>query len=420
MLAIIKRLRSRAQKNADLGDGQSSSDNDQTEFSNVPPPVSAEGLLRRIPVDGERILVLKIEKADCSGNWHKRRAILTSKSIIFARDEDEYIREEIELKLMEGVQLLQDPESQKNPERDSRGQLAKPDYIDLRSKHLGREDITPATSPKSTGIVGKSFTDLFGNCETGDMRPKFDIFARIEGLDSVVRYTLRTKSKKDMEQLLRALQQARDSLLRTLPGVTAVSRIQEKLSIIYDRYTSFGIMATLIFSNFVIDIAQAELQPEPGTGAAAAFRLFEILYTALFSLDLLINLLAHWPHPFLSKGWNLIDVVVISLSVASLSLDSTNGFTCFRTIRAIRAVRLLKGVSRLREIVNAIISSVGRDRTPRHAPRSSDRTAINLATHLPKLLGRPSLLPFHPKVHSLQTRAARHGWEISQISVGSG
>ncbi len=46
------------------------------------------------------------------------------------------------------------------------------------------------------------------------------------------------------------------------------------------------------------------------------------------------------------------------LSIISLSINAQSGINSIRTIRAIRAYRLLKGVARLREIVNAILSSV--------------------------------------------------------------
>jgi hypothetical protein len=357
MLAIIQRLRRRSKGPIDLN-ASDNPDNQDAASSDIPPPVTAEGLLKRVPAESDQVFVLNLEKSDCAGKWHKRRAIITSKSLIFARDEDEYIREEIPLKLLEGIQVMQDPDriSQKGSKRN----LEPSDYIDLRSKQVGKEE--PEEASNSSPNVraegpNSSFASLLGTFES-ETGPIFDIFSRVDGLDSVIRYSLRTSNKQDLEGFLKALQQARDRIQQTLPGFTVSSRIQERLARIYSKYITFGLMAFLIFSNFIIDIVQAEMQAPPASSASAVFQILEILFTTLFTIDLLVNFAAHWPYPFLSKGWNLLDVVVISLSIASSVFDSDNSVTSFRAIRAIRAVRLLKGVEHLREIVDAIVSSV--------------------------------------------------------------
>ena len=58
------------------------------------------------------------------------------------------------------------------------------------------------------------------------------------------------------------------------------------------------------------------------------------------------------------QGWNILDLIIISLSVVSIATDDGSSINTFRAIRAIRAVRLLTGLPRLREIVNALVSSV--------------------------------------------------------------
>ncbi len=79
---------------------------EETEKRDLPPPVTADGLLGRIPPKEEHLLVVQLEKADGAGQWHKRRAILTAKSLVLSRLEDEYVREEIYLNLIEEIQAI--------------------------------------------------------------------------------------------------------------------------------------------------------------------------------------------------------------------------------------------------------------------------------------------------------------------------
>ncbi len=57
-------------------------------------------------------------------------------------------------------------------------------------------------------------------------------------------------------------------------------------------------------------------------------------------------------------GWNLLDVLVVVVSIVNAASADSGGLTSLRAIRALRAVRLLKGVDKLREIVNTVLRSV--------------------------------------------------------------
>ena len=62
-----------------------------------------------MPLKDEHILVMTIEKANRARNWHKRQAILTAKSLILSRIDDNYVREEINLNLIEQLEIQATP-----------------------------------------------------------------------------------------------------------------------------------------------------------------------------------------------------------------------------------------------------------------------------------------------------------------------
>jgi hypothetical protein len=338
-------------------------------INEIPPPFSADGLLRRIPAAKDWILSIPVEKSDCAGNWHKRRAILTNKSLILAREDDPYVREEMQLILVEGVHVLQDTlpgetEGENGPQLNAANFACQRHDFNVGRDEGQKEDPNALFGMSFRKALShsmkNSFKCLIGVENAGSSWKMFDVMANIEEFGSVVKYSLRTERKKDMDELLRALSKARVRYIRNMPGVTNLRRFQSRLCSLYARYQSWGIMTFIILTNFAIDVIEAEMQPANDSPAAEAFYVFDILFTSLYAIDLAANVLAHWLWPFLRNGWNVFDAFVISISITCLTVESLSqsSFNSLRTIRAIRAVRLLKGVTRLREIVNALISSV--------------------------------------------------------------
>jgi hypothetical protein len=371
MLSILRHFRKRK------GRPEPDRSNNETDPNGAPTPFPADSLLRRIPPVKDRIIVIPIEKADCAGKWHKRRAILTSTSLILAREGDEYALEEIHLEFILGIQMVYETDligSQTRVGRDAESFLNRKDRVDNGRRQVAKEDGELPSVPKNlrrNSCNINSFKSMINLQESDGIEYLFDITTRAEELGSASRYLLRAANKRDLDALIRSLRQAQERYLANLPGTSKLQRLQGRLAGFYAEYTSWGVMAALIFINFFLDVIQAEMQPAPDSDAARAFHATDILFTCLFALDLLINLLAHSLLPFLRQGWNLLDLLVISLSIASLAMDNgSSGINSLRTIRAIRAVRLLKGVTKLREIVNAVISSVHSSSLPCSLPPS--------------------------------------------------
>ena len=66
----------------------------------------------------------------------------------------------------------------------------------------------------------------------------------------------------------------------------------------------------------------------------------EIMFTVVFVLELMWNMLVHWFWEFFSDGWNLFDGVVVTVSLVSLAVDGTN-FKAMRLLPVLRALRLV-------------------------------------------------------------------------------
>ena len=80
-------------------------------------------------------------------------------------------------------------------------------------------------------------------------------------------------------------------------------------------------------------------------------------FTIVFAVELGLNALGHWFRPFVRSYWNLIDVAVVLLSLASLSQSYLN-VNIVRMLRAVRVVRLFGKVEALKRVVAALSASV--------------------------------------------------------------
>ena len=84
---------------------------------------------------------------------------------------------------------------------------------------------------------------------------------------------------------------------------------------------------------------------------------FNLVFTVIFAVELLVNLYAHWFWPFVTNGWSLVDTVVVSLSLAALGpIDLP--VTALRMMRAFRVIRLFGRLKALKKMIAACLASV--------------------------------------------------------------
>ena len=80
-------------------------------------------------------------------------------------------------------------------------------------------------------------------------------------------------------------------------------------------------------------------------------------FTVIFAVELGLNALGHWFRPFVRSYWNLIDVAVVLLSLASINQSYLN-VNVVRMLRAVRVVRLFGRIEALKRVVAALSASV--------------------------------------------------------------
>jgi len=112
--------------------------------------------------------------------------------------------------------------------------------------------------------------------------------------------------------------------------------------------------AGLIFGNFIVNAAEAQVRENEG---AELFKGLEMFFTCIFTFELGINFYAHKYSHFVNS-WNIFDTVVVLVSLLSLALDNLPGISTLRLMRAFRVFRLFKRLASLRKIMAALSNSV--------------------------------------------------------------
>ncbi len=111
--------------------------------------------------------------------------------------------------------------------------------------------------------------------------------------------------------------------------------------------------------NFVVCVLDAQYRTDALPGFNALVASVNHVFTAIFALELLVNLFAHWPRDFLGSGWNWLDSFIVVMSLADFGPSSTGiPDWLVRSMRAIRVVRLFGRVEELTKMFSAIAASL--------------------------------------------------------------
>ena len=125
------------------------------------------------------------------------------------------------------------------------------------------------------------------------------------------------------------------------------------------------IVAILIFANFLTNAFEAQVNHDlrnpdgsPSDTAAVLAKL-DLIFTMIFTLELLVNMYAHLLYDFVTDGWSLFDFVVVMASIVSaLSSSGGSAISVFRLMRAFRVLRIFGRLRSIRSIINALTASM--------------------------------------------------------------
>ena len=121
------------------------------------------------------------------------------------------------------------------------------------------------------------------------------------------------------------------------------------------RWIETGWPHYLILSLIVANAVTLGLETSDAVVAEAGgwLRAFNAIVLAVFSVEILIKLVAFGPR-FFRSGWNVMDFLVVAISL----VPATGPLSILRSLRILRVLRLLSTVRRLRQLTESLLSAI--------------------------------------------------------------
>jgi len=144
---------------------------------------------------------------------------------------------------------------------------------------------------------------------------------------------------------------------RSRQTVSQMTR-QAKVQAFYNSNAVQVLVAVIISANFATNMVEKQVDPT-AEHHSAIFEAIGIIYNVAFTIELLINMYAHWWRPFFKSSWNIFDLVVVTIGVVNMAdLPLPKPLRLLRMMRAFRVFRLFKRVKSLNKIIVAIVHAV--------------------------------------------------------------
>ncbi|XP_053732385.1 sodium channel, voltage-gated, type I-like, alpha isoform X2 [Synchiropus splendidus] len=84
-----------------------------------------------------------------------------------------------------------------------------------------------------------------------------------------------------------------------------------------------------------------------------------IVFTAIFTAEMVLKIIALHPYYYFKEGWNIFDGVIVTLSLFELCLAKVLGMSFMRSFRLLRVFKLAKSWPTLNTLIKIIGNSVG-------------------------------------------------------------
>ena len=117
--------------------------------------------------------------------------------------------------------------------------------------------------------------------------------------------------------------------------------------------------------SFLCEMAETQLLPEPGTKLEQVFLDIDLATTALFTIELVLNIFAHSEnrcHNFVNQYNNWFDIFIVAISlfnaIFAAAGNSIPGAKVFRLLRLGRVLRVFTAFEGLQKLVSAISAAL--------------------------------------------------------------
>ena len=170
------------------------------------------------------------------------------------------------------------------------------------------------------------------------------------------KYRFRAATVREMTDWMDAIRQTKADFEPVVESSFEKSRLAVR--VVYES-TQFQVcVAIAILINFLSNAVEAELLPAEGSKEDSVLQTLDLIFVALFTIELAINMYANLVTRFISDGWNYFDTFVVIISLIATFAEENPGLNVLRMVRAFRVFRLFRRLKSLGKIIRAINQSL--------------------------------------------------------------
>ena len=128
------------------------------------------------------------------------------------------------------------------------------------------------------------------------------------------------------------------------------------MSITSSDYFDYFILLIIVVNCGMI-ASQSPLDPTD-TPKALFIEQAGFVFNIIFTIEMLMKIIALGLMPYLGDGWNLLDVTVVSTAWAPYIFPGAGNYTAIRAIRVLRALRTVNRIPSLKKITMTVLKSM--------------------------------------------------------------
>ena len=266
-------------------------------------------------------------------SWPARRVVLTEEGIYFGKVDT--------LKLIDFVPLVE---------------VDRLEAIDHEQKMIRKKRLLSRSGKAGPSVTGD------GKAPTHTGADKYAVFVirPIEGgMNSGRPVVLQAVSHRDMHGWMDSIHDSvAKAKIKLEKSRNRIDVWQDHARRFYESDKMQYLAGIMIFASYFTSILDSQLQPEKGSVVESNLFIMEILFTVIFTLELLLNMFGSWFWRFFTDTWNLIDLFVVATSIVAVLVEEMPAVNFLRLIRVCRMVKLVRKLTTLRILINALISSI--------------------------------------------------------------
>eukprot|EP00960_Hanusia_phi_P027932 747115-Hanusia_phi.AAC.2 len=250
----------------------------------------------------------------------------------------------------------------------TRSQLCFLDENDVEDSNITKVPLEEITQMEDLKVHSTSSIALLkrrqADAEKGNFSnfPAIIIFTDNEGVNQGRSFPLRFHTEAEMFECYQKVSNQINECKLHDKLFSSFSKVRQLMRRMYQSEAFQLLFGFSIGAIFFLNCVQAELTPSSDSAAATLFNLTDIIFTAIFTFELVLNIFVNWKGKYGIKfwlnGWNIFDTVIVIVSLLSLALPKVPAFTTLRMLRVFRAAQLFKRLKHLRVIFNAILGSL--------------------------------------------------------------